>query len=232
MQERTVLVVDDDATIRNIVEHIFQRTGATVYLAVNGKEALQKLFQYRPDLIILDIMLPDDNGWEICQEIRKLTNIPIIVVSALQRDDDIIRSLDAGADDFINKPFSADVLLARARAILRRCQVVKLLESDNCYQDDYLLISLLDRRVEVRGRSVKLSQREFKLLELLLRNANRILTFNQILEHIWGWEYKDNPDYVHVYMSHLRQKIEEDPKQPRYLLTEHGTGYRFAKKIA
>lgn len=230
MQGKVVLVVDDDPNIRKIVEHLFERSGATVHLAVEGKEALRKCFQYRPDLIILDIMLPDENGWELCQEIRKLTDVPIIMLTALQRDDDIIHSLDAGADDFVTKPFNSEVLLARARAVLRRSQTGSLDVSETFYQDDYLSIRFNERKVQVRGQPVKLTHKEYKLLEYLIRHANHTLTFNQILENIWGWEYKDNPDYVHVYMSHLRQKIEEDPRQPRYLITEHGIGYRFVKK--
>ncbi len=230
MQGKVVLVVDDDAYIRKIAERIFQRSGAVVHLAADGNEALRKFFQYRPDLIILDIMLPDKNGWEICMEVRKLADVPIIMLTALHRDDDIIHSLDSGADDFVTKPFSNDVLLARARAVLRRSQAAPQEETEICYQDDYLLIRLNERKVQVRGQPVKLSQKEYRLLEYLIRYANRILTFNQILENIWGWEYKDSPDYVHVYMSHLRQKIEEDPRQPKYLITEHGIGYRFVKK--
>ncbi len=230
MQGKVVLVVDDDQYIRRIAERIFQRSGAIVHLAIDGKEALLKFFQYRPDLVILDIMLPDQNGWDICQEIRKINNVPIIMLTALHRDDDIIHSLDAGADDFITKPFSNDVLLARARAVLRRSQNAFPDKTITSYQDGYLSVNFIERRVLVRDQPVRLSQKEYKLLEYLIRYANRILTFNQILENIWGWEYKDNPDYIHVYISHLRQKIEEDPKDPKYLITEHGIGYRFLKK--
>ncbi len=230
MHGKVVLVVDDDPYVRKIAERIFQHTGAIVHLAIDGKEALRKFFQYRPDLIILDIMLPDQNGWDICREIRKLNNVPIIMLTALHRDDDIIHSLDAGADDFVTKPFSNDVLVARARAVLRRSQTAISDETITSYMDDYLSIDFNERKVRVRGQPVKLSQKEYRLLEYLVRYSNRILTFNQILENIWGWEYKDNPDYIHVYMSHLRQKIEEDPKDPKYLITEHGTGYRFMKK--
>ncbi len=153
-----------------------------------------------------------------------------ILKTLLHRDDDIIHSLDAGADDFVTRPFNLDVLLARVRAVLRRSQAAITDDAVTGYRDDYLCIDFNQHKVQVRGQPVKLSQKEYKLLEYLVRYANRILTFNQILENIWGWEYKDNADYIHVYMSHLRQKIEEDPKDPKYLITEHGVGYRFLKK--
>jgi DNA-binding response OmpR family regulator len=231
MQGKIVLVVDDDVAIRRITERVFQRSGAVVHLAADGKEALQKFFQYRPELVILDIMLPNENGWDICREIRKLSEVPIIMLTALNRDDDIIHSLEAGADEFVTKPFNNQVLLARSRAILRRSQLIVEASRESRYQDKYLSIDLKERKIEVQGQAVKLSQKEYRLLEYLLRYSNHTLTFNQILENVWGWEYKDNPDYVHVYMSHLRQKIEEDPRQPKYLLSEHGVGYRFQKKF-
>lgn len=230
MQGKTILIVDDEMTIRKITERIFQRAGAVVYTAADGKEAMRKIFQYRPDLVVLDIMMPGENGWDVCQEIRKLSEIPVIMLTALNSDDDIIHSLEAGADDFVSKPFNGEVLLARARAVLRRSQPEMKTRQQISYNDGYLSIDLNEHRVQVRGQPVKLTSKEFKLLEYLTSSPNRVLTFNQILENVWGWEYKENPDYIHVYISHLRQKIEPDPKQPQYIITEHGVGYQFLKK--
>jgi two-component system, OmpR family, KDP operon response regulator KdpE len=230
LQAKTILIVDDDYDIRQITDLTFQRAGAKVITASNGAEALRKFYTYKPDLVVLDIMMPGENGWDICREIRKLSDVPVIMITALHRDEEIIRSLDAGADDFITKPFSIDVLLARARAVLRRSHpVVDGLKSSS-YADEDLQISLEEHQVCLYQQIVKLTAKEFKLLAYLLNHSDRVLSFNQILENVWGWEYIDNPDYVHVYVSHLRQKIEKDPKNPRYLITEHGMGYRFIKK--
>lgn len=230
MQGIKILVVDDDYDIRQITDLTFQRVGAKVITASNGAEGLRKFFTYKPELVILDIMMPGENGWDICREIRKLSDVPLIMITALHRDEEIIRSLDAGADDFITKPFSIDVLLARARAVLRRSHPVLDDPRPASYADEDLQISLEQHQILLQDQPVKLTPKEFKLLAYLLNNSERVLSFNQILENVWGWEYIDNPDYVHVYVSHLRQKIEKDPKNPRYLITEHGMGYRFVKK--
>jgi two-component system, OmpR family, KDP operon response regulator KdpE len=229
VQGKTILVVDDDYDIRQITDLTFQRVGAKVITAANGAEALRKFYAYKPELVILDIMMPGENGWDICREIRKLSDVPLIMITALHRDEEIIRSLDAGADDFITKPFSIDVLLARARAVLRRSHSSLDDPKPSSYEDGELQICLEKHQVFLHHQPVKLTPKEFKLLSYLLNHSERVSSFNQILENVWGWEYIDNPDYVHVYVSHLRQKIENDPKNPRYLITEHGMGYRFIK---
>jgi two-component system, OmpR family, KDP operon response regulator KdpE len=230
VQGKTILVVDDDYDIRQITTVTFQRAGAKVITAANGAEGLRKFYTHKPDLVVLDIMMPGENGWDICREIRKLSDVPLIMITALHRDEEIIRSLDAGADDFVTKPFSIDVLSARARAVLRRSHPVLEDSRPTSYEDADLQICLEERQVFMNQQPVKLTPKEFKLLAYLLNNSDRVLSFNQILENVWGWEYIDSPDYVHVYVSHLRQKIENDPKNPRYLITEHGMGYRFIKK--
>jgi two-component system, OmpR family, KDP operon response regulator KdpE len=232
----TVLVVDDDANMRAITARLFENDGAAVFTAATGKEALRKFYQHKPDLVILDVVMPgltpDGNGWSICQEIRRLSEVPVIMLTALHQDEDIIHSLEAGADDFVTKPYSSEVLLARARAVLRRSQGYVLETRQAGYQDSYLKIDLDEQKIYVLGEPVKLTPKEYKLLEYLLAHANQVISVNQILEHVWGWAYKDNPDYIHVYISHLRQKLEQDPRQPKYFLSEHGAGYCFLTKSA
>ena len=228
LDKKKVLIIDDDENICDIVEVSFSDAGAKTYVASHGKEGLQQFFAHRPDLVILDVMMPEMDGWMVCQQIRLFSDVPIIMLTALQQDNEIIRGLDYGADDFISKPFSTKVLLARARALLRRTEIPSA--SENSYNDGYLSIDLEKRQVLVNGTLVKLTATEFRLLAYLLQNARQVLTYSQILESVWGPEYRDNSDYVHVYLSHLRKKIEEDPRNPRYLLTEHGVGYRFQKQ--
>jgi len=229
MHGRKVLLIDDDLPVLNMLEHTFLLAGAQVYAATNGHDALRLLFAQRPDLVILDVMMPDMDGWEVCARIRELSDVPIIFVSALGAEEDIVRALDSGAVDYVIKPFSLLVLLARARVALRRAERVAPAERPLTYRDDYLVIDLEQRQVLVRGQPVELTAIEFRLLAYLLQNAGWVLTFQQILEHVWGWECRDNVEYVHVYVWHLRKKLEEDPKNPCYLLTEHGVGYRFQK---
>jgi two-component system KDP operon response regulator KdpE len=227
MQGKKILVIDDDPTLRDLVERTFSTTDSVVVSAPDGAAGLRAFYAQQPDLVILDIMMPSMDGWEVCRRIRQLTDVPVILLTALNQDEDVIRGLDAGADDFVNKPFNPKVLLARARAALRRGDTVPVKAQGVIYQDDHLHILLDDRLVEVLGDRVKLSPKEYRLLAYLVENRGRVCTSQQILEHVWGWAYQDSVDYVHVYISHLRRKLEPDPRDPRYLLTEHGIGYRF-----
>lgn len=229
MKGKKILVIDDDINLCQIIKYTFKRVAAEVFTAVNGQEGLQQLFNHHPDLVLLDIHMPIMDGWETCREIRKLTHVPIIMLTTLHRDNEVIRGFNCGADDFVSKPFNSQVLLARVQAVLRRAELPKTSTKPVAYSDDYLIVDLENRRVMVRGKLVKLSAREFDLLTYLLTNAGRVLTYQQILDRVWGWEYRDNTDYIHVYLSHLRRKLEKDPKNPTYLLTEHGVGYRFEK---
>ncbi|MCP5094345.1 MAG: response regulator transcription factor [Chloroflexi bacterium] len=229
MEGKKILIIDDDINLSHILHHTFKREGATVYTAADGREGLHLFFSHRPDLVLLDIRMPDIDGWETCRQIRLLSNTPIIMLTTLNRNEEVVRGLDLGADDFVTKPFSRDVLLARARATLRRNEELTTEQPKAIYRDDYLVVDLQERCVLVKGEQIKLSAREFDLLSYLVENAGRILTHQQILDRIWGWEYRNNPDYLHVYFSHLRRKLEKDPKNPEYLRTEHGVGYRFYK---
>jgi two-component system KDP operon response regulator KdpE len=174
--------------------------------------------------------MPYADGWETCRQIRKLADTPIIMLTAIKDENAEVRALDMGAVDFVTKPFSPKVLLARARVALRQ-PVTGEQETASGYQDDYLTVDIVRRRVLVKGKPLKLTKTEFELLVYLADNEGWVSTFEQILDNVWGAGYEDNPDYVHVYVSRLRQKIEADPRQPRYLLSERGVGYRFEGKV-
>jgi DNA-binding response OmpR family regulator len=230
MQGRRILVIDDNPDLLWVVEHAFSRAGGQVYTAANGLEGVRQFVAHRPHLVILDLMMPHMDGWEVCRRIRLLSDVPIIILTVLEREDNIIRGLDCGADDYVTKPFSLDVLLARARATMRRAELVPTIDTPLVYSDGYLTIDLDKRQVLVRGQPVRLRVTEYRLLAYLLQNADRVLTFAQILDNIWGHEYQDSVNYVHVYISHLRGKLEKDPKRPQYLLNVRGVGYRFEKQ--
>jgi two-component system KDP operon response regulator KdpE len=226
MQGKRVLVIDDDPEVLRLMERIFAQAHAQVTTAISGQEGLHRLYQVKPDLIILDIMMPIMDGWRVCRQVREVSNVPIIMLTALGQDQDMIHGLDCGADDYLIKPVRPEVLLARARAVLRR-SVSYFNGRVKIYHDGYLLIDLEQRRVQAEGRPVKLSATEYKLLAYMVQHTDRVLTFDQILDHVWGEECRDRVEYVHVYMSRVRRKLEPDPDHPQYLLSEHGVGYTF-----
>ena len=232
MNGSKILIIDDDPRLRRLIEFSFANAGAETICAADGKEGLRKFYSEHPDLVVLDLMLPGMNGWETCTSIRQLSDVPIIMVTARGEDDDIIRGLDLGADDYIIKPFSPKVLIARARAALRRAQLngnEKKVENTN-YSDDYLVVNINEHRIFAGGEPVKLTSTEFKLLAYLIDNAGRVLTFEQILENVWGWDTTEDVNYIRVYIWHLRNKIEPDPKNPIYVVNVQGTGYRFERR--
>lgn len=232
MYGKKILVVDDDINLCQMMEFILSGEGATIYTALDGREGLQLFYEHRPDLVVLDVRMPTIDGWETCRQIRLLTSVPIIMLTTLDTDEDVVKGLDCGADDFVSKPFSRDVLMARVRAALRRGDSSVSTSSDSLYGDDYLTVDLSRHRVEVSGKAVDLTATEFKLLAYLLQNAGQALTYKSILENVWGWEYQNNIDYVHVYMSNLRRKIEVNPRSPNYFRTVRGIGYCFEKRTA
>jgi two-component system KDP operon response regulator KdpE len=224
-----ILVIDDDKLTSQMIGDHLTEMGHTVHVANNGKEGLRQMYAHRPDLIILDVMMPEMDGWTTCRRIREVSNVPIIMLTSRDRPQDIIRGLDEGADEYVTKPFEMDVLLARVRAVLRRVSMASepTEKEEVAYTDDYLTFNPVDRRVMVDGELVKLTPTEYNLLALLIQNAGRVLPYRRLLEQVWGWEYIDDVDYLRVYIWHLRRKLEPDPKNPRYVLTEHGVGYRF-----
>ena len=226
MQAR-VLIIDDDFGLLRLLGHVFSNAGYRVYTATNGREGIRQLHDHSPDLVILDVMMPVMDGWQTCSYIRRLSATPVILLTAVGWEDDVVRGLEGGAVDYITKPFSSKVLLARARAALRRAKPPLGPEQRAIYDDGYLAIDLHECRVLVRGQPVKLTATEHRLLAYLLQNAGKLLSPRQILEHVWGWTREDDTDGVRGYIRHLRQKLEQDPKNPQYVLTEHGAGYWF-----
>ncbi len=227
LQNLSILVIDDEMQMCRLLESIFKAEGARVETARSGSLGLVKMPLFQPDLVMLDILMPGEDGIAICRQIREASTVPVILLTALSGGNHIVRGLDAGADDYIVKPFERAVLLARCRAVLRRG--FSLVEEDAklAYDDGYLLIEISTRKVMVTNQAVNLSATEFKLLAYLLRHAGRTCTFEDILDDVWGEPYRFSAQYVHVYIWHLRRKLEPDPKQPRYLISEHGVGYRF-----
>ena len=222
-----VLVVDDDPMLSELVAYNLETEGFQVITAMDGQDGLRKFHADRPNLVVLDVTMPKMNGFDVCQRIREMSDVPVVMLTAQGREEDIIRGLDLGADDYITKPFQVNELMARVRANLRRARMDPAIEEGITYQDTYLSIDLDARRVTISNDAVKLTPTEYKLLALLVRNKGRILEFRQILESVWGFEYIDDIDYLRVYIWHLRRKIEPDSKNPIYLINELNTGYRF-----
>ena len=227
MKGKTILIIDDDNDLLHLASHIFQKEGAQTFTASYEMEGMSKLFSHHPDLVILDVMLPQASGFEICRRIRQVSDVPLIFLTSLNQEQDMLQGLEAGADDFLSKPFSADILLARARAVLRRSVHQNGKAATFRYNDGNLSIDIENHQVLIKGKRIKLTRVEFRLLVYLARNAGKVLTSNQILSAVWGDEYRGSMEYVHIYISHLRRKLEENTKSPRYFLTIHGVGYIF-----
>ncbi len=229
---KKTLIIDDDAIFLRLVDQVLARQGYEVLKAGNGQEGLRLLFAEKPDLVLLDVVMPGMDGWQTCQRIREISDVPIIMLTGQQQaEEDIVRGLDCGADEYLFKPVGNRELMARVRAVLRRVELPSSAEAKReiTYADDFLTVDIAERKVMVKGERVKLTPREFRLFALLVENAGHILTHKELLEKVWGWEYTDDLDYVRIYISHLRQKIEPDPPLPKYILTEQGVGYYFQK---
>jgi two-component system, OmpR family, KDP operon response regulator KdpE len=217
-----ILVVDDEAAILHTLQVLLRGAGYRVETATTASEALTKAATQQPAAVVLDLLLPDGRGSDVCRELRKWTGVPILVLSAVTDEEAKVDALDAGADDYVTKPFSSDELLARLRATLRRVRPsgVPVLEVGE------LKIDLQRRLVTMAGRLVSLTTTEYELLCLLAGHAGKLLTQATILREVWGTARAEESTYLHVYISRLRRKLEQDPIRPRYLLTEPGLGYR------
>ena len=217
-----VLVVDDEPQILRALEMMLDSAGYVVETAANAQEALMKAAMRPPQAIILDLLLPDGRGSDVCRKIREWSAVPILMLSAIADEKEKIEALDAGADDYVTKPFSGDELLARLRATLRRITP----STEPTIEVGDLKIDLDRRAVTVGGQPVSLTPTEYDLLRLLARNTGKLLTHPMILREIWGPAYREESNYLHVYVSQLRRKIEPDPTRPRYVLNQPGIGYR------
>jgi two-component system KDP operon response regulator KdpE len=216
-----ILVVDDEPQILRALQTSLRGAGYEVDTAETGEQALTTAAVRPPDAVILDLVLPDARGTDICRELRTWTGVPVIVLSVVGDESEKVAALDAGADDYVTKPFGVDELLARLRAALRRAQP----STDPVLEIGELRLDLEAREVTVAGERVQLTPHEYALLRLLAQNEGKLLTHKAILREVWGAAYADESHYLHVYVSQLRRKLEPDPVRPRYILTEPGAGY-------
>ncbi|MHB0967077.1 MAG: response regulator transcription factor [Bellilinea sp.] len=226
-KNRVILVVDDEERMARFIRLNLEHDGFQVVEAYRGLDAIHKLRDSLPDVIILDVMMPDLDGFEVLKLIREISQVPVIMLTAKGEEDDRVRGLELGADDYVTKPFSPRELVSRVRAVLRRTEAGGFTSRDVYEVDDYLKMDFERREIWVGGKQVKLRPTEYRLLYHLVKNAGWVMTYDQLLSKVWGYEYRDEPHYVRLYINYLRQKIEKDPANPQYILTERGVGYRF-----
>lgn len=224
--KHTILIVEDDKYIIHFMSMSLKEENYTFWTARTVKDALSLFYANRPDLVILDLGLPDGDGLEVVRSIRERSSAPVIVVSARQEEPEKIRMLDAGADDYVTKPFYMGELLARIRAALRKKEN-RAQEQGSCFTDGGLLVDFEKRRVEVDGNEVHLTPIEYKILILLIGNRGKVLTHHYILKEVWGYTEGVEAGTLRVFMATLRRKIEKNPSQPQHIITEVGVGYRF-----
>ena len=223
MSGTRVLVVDDEPQILRALQTTLRGAGYEVDTAATGQEALTKAAARLPEAVILDLVLPDRSGVEVCRELRGWSKAPILILSAMEEESEKVAALDAGADDYVTKPFGLEELLARLRAALRRARPA----GEPAIEVGDLRVDLEKHAVSLAGEPVRLTPHEFAMLRLFVENEGKLLTHRMILREVWGPAYQTESNYLHVYVSHLRRKLERDPTRPRYLLTEPGVGYRF-----
>lgn len=226
-ERRRILVVDDEERMVRFIRLNLEHDGFHVVEAFNGKQALQQLRDATPDLILLDIMMPDLDGFEVLKMIREISSVPVIMLTAKGEEDDRVRGLELGADDYITKPFSPREMVSRVKAVLRRVEGASGSMHGLITVDERLKIDFDRREVWLEGKIVKLRPTEYRLLYHLVQEAGWVVTHDQLLSKVWGYEYRDEPHYVRLYINYLRQKLEKDPSNPKYILTERGVGYRF-----
>jgi two-component system KDP operon response regulator KdpE len=225
--EKSILIIEDDKQMGDLLATIFGREGATPHCVLDGESGLRRLYQHRPDLIILDLLLPGIGGIEVLKMIRLVSDVPLIILTALRGQELLCTALENGADDYLTKPFQTGELLARGYASLRRAQVNGGLGHEVAYADDILTVNQEKRQVTVSGAHISLTRTEFDLLIYLIRYAGLLRTYKQIQSDVWHDDSGGPADNIHVFTWQLRKKIEPNPCQPRYILNEHGLGYRF-----
>jgi len=227
--EKKILLVEDEKTLAKALKFNLEKEGFKVSTAFDGEEALELFTKERPDLIILDLMLPKIDGFELCRRLRRSSDVPIIMLTARDEDIDKILGLELGADDYMTKPFNTRELLARIKAILRRTESHAAAENRVIKSGD-LQIDIIKHKVSVKGREVPLTSKEYAMLSLLASNPGRVYSREQLLEEIWGEDFSGDARTVDVHIRHLREKLEEHPAEPRYILTVWGTGYKFREE--
>jgi len=226
-EKKLILVVDDEPRMIRFIRMNLELEGYRVSEALNGLEALEKVRDELPDLVVLDVMMPHMDGFETLERIREISTVPVIMLTVKAEEEDKIRGLELGADDYVVKPFSPRELSSRIRAVLRRAEMPTPVGRTTVKVDDYLTIDFQHHEVIVGGKPVKLRPTEYRLLYHLVNNAGWVMPHETLLSKVWGHEYRDETHYLRLYITYLRQKIEPDPAHPKYILTERGVGYRF-----
>jgi len=226
-ERRRILVVDDEERMVRFIRMNLEHDGFQVSEAFNGKQAIQKIRDVTPDLILLDVMMPDLDGFEVLETVREVSQVPVIMLTAKGEEDDRVRGLELGADDYVTKPFSPRELVSRVKAVLRRTEGATGSMHGLIEVDERLKIDFDRREIWLEGKLVKLRPTEYRMLYHLVQNAGWVVTHDQLLTKVWGYEYRDEPHYVRLYINYLRQKLEANPSEPKYILTERGVGYRF-----
>lgn len=226
-QRQRILVVDDEERIVRMIRLNLEHDGFEVIEANNGMAAINQVRERLPNLVILDVMMPGMDGYETLSLIRETSQTPVIMLTAKGEEEDRIKGLELGADDYVTKPFSPRELVSRIKAVLRRTESRNAEAEDVIRVDDHLTLDFGKREIWLDGELVKLRPTEYRLLYHLVKNAGWVMTYDQILSKVWGYEYREETHYVRLYINYLRQKIEKDPSNPKYILTERGIGYRF-----
>jgi DNA-binding response OmpR family regulator len=222
-----ILVVDDEPRMIKFIRLNLEHDGFDVVEAADGLAALKQVRDSLPDLVLLDVSMPELDGFETLRLLREISSVPVIMLTARGEEDDRVRGLELGADDYVIKPFSPRELVSRVKAVLRRTETTPPAEKSTITVDDRLSLNFDRREVLVNGQPVKLRPTEFRLLYHLVNNAGWVVPHDQLLAKVWGYEYREETHYLRLYINYLRQKLEEDPANPRYILTERGVGYRF-----
>lgn len=227
MSRGRVLVVDDDKTLLRLMREALTKADFEVVTASNGIDALQELYARQPDLVILDVMMPRMDGWETAERVRQVSRVPIIMLTAKDEESDKLRGFEQGVDDYVTKPFSFAEMIARVNAVLSRARQAPSDHKPKRYVSGDLVIDTDARRVTKGGKVIELTPTEYRLLATLAENGGRVLSHEQLLNKVWGYEYGEDTGYVKRYIWYLRRKIENDPRKPEHILTERGFGYLF-----
>ncbi len=224
-----ILVIDDEETTVQLISILLERRGYEVIKALRAEDGLRQAYRNQPDLVLLDIMMPDMDGWEVCKRLRDMSDVPIVFLTARGETRDVVRGLEMGADDYIVKPYDNEELVARVRAHLRRSPRPNMSE-ELVFNGGDFRINFMNREVRVRNEVKHLTPKEFNLLGVLVRNAGRVVTRAELVTEAWGAEYADAIDSLKLYIHYLRQKLEADPDRPEYIMTLRGVGYRFVDR--
>jgi two-component system KDP operon response regulator KdpE len=226
-----ILLIEDEPQMRRFLRVTLQNYGYRLIEASSGQEGLTEGMTRNPDVVLLDLGLPDMDGIEVAKRFREFGEVPIIIISARGQEEDKVKALDEGADDYLTKPFGAGELLARIRVALRHKAMRHTAQKEDVFVVDELKVDLASRQVFLRDREVHLTPIEYRLLTVLVHNAGKVVTHTQLLKEVWGPAYADQQQYLHVYMAQLRRKLEADPARPRFLINEPGVGYRLRLNV-